>query len=203
MTLVCHHNVYGRRIIACLLLTCLPLISIAELRSYWVLGSFRSADNAQREQARLTDELKTTVEIRYDTNHQVHRVIVSADQLSADEAGELKAWRVRLAVPADGPKAAPTPAPAAPPDRSTAAVIETPVESTPLPLYPAFEADESLADYCDRLATSPLCQHPGIQDLLVREKSLAAHHGSLANACQLISRPDWHNTCLELHPTRQ
>ncbi len=211
-----------RRLGFCLTLALLSPLCLGEQNLVWVLGSYASPDNAEKERVRLSDKLRTTVSI-LETDRQLYRLIVNSTLVTQEEVADLGAWllpvtpasnsEVRLVSP-PSPESKPEPAPAT----ETAAklttgyrVSESDLDDPPLiieepipePLYPAFNPGESLTRYCARLPESRLCLHPGIAQALKSDRKLMKHRDEIRNACDIVTDPEWRKTCLSLRPSAQ
>lgn len=169
---------------------------------FWVLGSFTKADSAHAEMERLVSELGRPVEVRFDDNLDVFRVMTPAAETTREDLGGLDTWLLSLEVPASEVQALLTRDSSAR-DLSTAEddeppiIIEAPPEE---PLYPEFVEGESLYEYCARLPDARLCQHPRIEAALKTDRVLAQHRGKLENVCDQITHPEWLQTCKRLYP---
>lgn len=207
-------------------------LCLGEQNLVWVLGSYASPDNAEKERVRLSDKLGTTVSI-LETDRQLYRLIVNSTQVTQEDVADLGAWllpvtpastsEVRLvSPPSPEPKPEPKQEPKQEPAPATA--TETPAKLTtgyrisesdlddppliieepiPEPLHPAFNPGESLTRYCVRLPESRLCLHPGIAQALKSNRKLMKHRDEIRNACDIVTDPEWRKTCLSLRPSAQ
>jgi hypothetical protein len=171
--------------------------------NHWVLGSYAQADNAHKERDRLTALLETPVDVRFDSNLAVFRLVVPASAVSREDLGDLQAWLLRIPL-------------TEPPETEIKATVkaedtvkaEPDVEDPPIeiieppaePLYPAFAEEESLHKYCERLPDARLCQHPRIQEAVEIDRKLSEQRDQLDGVCSEITRPDWLKTCRSLYP---
>lgn len=178
---------------------------------YWVLGSYAKADNAHAEMERLAEMLGKPVEIRFDTNLAVFRVLTPAAETNREELGDETAWLLPLEIAAsdlaptaqasapsqdDTPEEAPT-------GETSAATNELPIlieEPLEEPLYPEFGDEESLHEYCERLPDARLCQHPKIEKAVEIDRVLAEQRDKLQGVCDEITHPAWLETCRSLYP---
>lgn len=219
-----------RRLGFCLTLALLSPLCLGEQHLFWVLGSYASRNNAEKEQVRLSDKLHTTASI-LETDRGLYRIIVNSSLVTPADVTGLDAWLLHIAPvsPAEtNPVAHPAPEPepsaihepsagreplAAPEAtqelvtryRVSESDLDDPplvIEEPPLePLYPAFKQGESIAQYCTRLPESRLCQHPGIEEALKTDQKLMKHRAGIRNACEIVTDPEWRATCLPLHPS--
>lgn len=165
-------------------------------KNHWVLGSYAQADNAHRERDRLTALLETPVDVKFDKNLAVFRVVIPASAVSREALGDLPAWLLPMEIE---PGAAPSESQVGVDieiDDQPIEVIEPPAE----PLYPAFADEESLDEYCERLPDARLCQHPRIQKAVKLDRKLSEQRDQLDGVCSEITRPDWLETCRSLYP---
>ena len=198
-----------------------------QMDAFWVLGSYSKADNAHREQDRLSTTLGVPVEVRFDEKLAVFRVLTAFHQIDREQLGDIPAWRINLVADlgaasdnrADQTEAAVTTAsePAEPPpppqtsnapDAAQPAVAASPIAEDPTapttvpepePLFPEFGENESLSEYCLRLPNERLCQHPRIERALEADRKLMDHRRRMTSICQKISDPDRRETCEQLH----
>jgi hypothetical protein len=211
-----------RRLGFCLTLALLSPLCLGEQNLVWVLGSYASPDNAEKERVRLSDKLRTTVSI-LETDRQLYRLIVNSTLVTQEEVADLGAWLlpvtpastsdVRLvSPPSPEPKPEPAPATETPAKLTTGYRVSEPdpddppliiEEPIPEPLYPAFNPGESLTQYCTRLPESRLCLHPGIVQALKSDRKLMKHRDKIRNACDIVTDPEWRKTCLSLRPSAQ
>ena len=206
-----------RRLGFCLILALHSPLCLGEQHLVWVLGSYANYDNAEKERVRLSNKLHTTTSI-LETDRGLYRIVVSSTLVTREEVVSLDAWLLNV-TPASKPEAslvpravtepAPLTAPKADQELATRyRVSESDLDDPPLiieeppiePLYPAFKPEESITQYCARLPESRLCQHPGIEQAIENDKKLMKHRDGIRNACDLMTDPEWRNTCLSLHP---
>jgi len=193
------------RVVVLLLLFVSAHVQSAQ-QNHWVLGSYAQADNAHREQDRLTALPDTPVEVRFDKNLAVFRVVVPASAVSREALGDLPAWLLPLETeeglltepPETEVEVEVEEAVKVEPDvdDSLIEIVEPPAE----PLYPAFADEESLHEYCERLPEARLCQHPRIQKAVELDRKLSEQRDQLDGVCSEITRPEWLETCQSLYP---
>jgi hypothetical protein len=214
-----------RRLGFCLTLVLLSPLCLGEQHLVWVLGSYAIHDNAEKEQVRLSDKLRTAVSI-LETDRQLYRIIVNSNLVTREEVAGLDAWLLTMtpasfsegslvaqpitkAEAAEAAEVAPEETPETAPELTTryrvseSDLIDPPliIEEPPIePLYPAFKPGESITQYCARLPESRLCQHPGIEQALKSDRKLLKHRDKIRNACDIVTDPEWRATCLSLHP---
>ncbi len=176
--------------------------AIAEKANYWVLGSYAKANNAHQEQARLETLLNKPIEIRFDKNLAVFRVLTPASATSKADLGDVDAWLLPIDL---GETAAPDPLITEIATEKDVLIEEDEppiviLEPPPEPLYPEFADGETLFEYCQRLPDARLCQHPRIEKAVEMDKKLAEERSQLDGVCDEITRPDWLETCRSLYP---
>ncbi len=185
-------------------LTCLLVLIFtsqycsATTEYYWVLGSYQNETNARKEQTRLAASLDSRVAVRYFENLKVYRVLVNSAKVTDDAVEPLNAWLVPLVVPVEDEEMVTS---LEPPNTFYVEPIEDPLiimEPPPEPLYPEINSGESLEQYCARLPESPLCLHPRIHKMIQRERALSIHRAALEDACDIITNPRLHQTCIAL-----
>lgn len=187
--------------------------------AFWVLGSYAKADNAHREQDRLSKQLGLGVEVRFDEKLGVFRLLAASVLVSREQLDGMPAWRINLSSPTadqadikpeqtDTALIEPTnplaaaqleavpPAPAPSPEKIT---TEAATFAEPSPLFAEFQQNESLTQYCLRLPKERLCQHPRIERALAADRKLLNHRSRMSDICQKISDPDRKKTCEQLH----
>lgn len=140
------------------------------------------------------------MEVRFDKNLAVFRVVVPASAISKEDLGDLQAWllpiETEVAHLTEPPVAEDVLEVEPEVDDPPIAIIEPPAE----PLYPAFADEESLHEYCGRLPDARLCQHPRIQEAVEIDRKLSEQRDQLDGVCSEITRPDWLETCRSLYP---
>jgi len=214
----------------CLTLALLSPLCLGEQNLVWVLGSYASPDNAEKERVRLSDKLRTTVSI-LETDRQLYRLIVHSTLVTQEDVADLGAWLLpvtaastsdvrltSLPSPESKPESESESESESAPATETAAKLTTGYrvsesdpgdpprlieEPIPEPLYPAFNPGESLTQYCTRLPESRLCLHPGIAQALKSDRKLMKHRDEIRNACDIVTDPEWRKTCLSLRPSAQ
>ena len=176
-----------------LLLISLRSVVAAEPVSYWVLGSFSSSSSAAVEQERLQTLLGTPLEVRRSNQGGYYRVLLEAGRLSlaALTAQSLDAWLLKLdtstteagiTLEADPAESTELASSELLPDATS--LGEKLAENTETsPLFEPLKEAESLADYCNRLPDSRLCQHPLAAWTLRHEARLNRGQKSLQTAC--------------------
>ena len=177
---------------------------LAAQQNHWVLGSYAQADNAHKERDRLTALLDAPVEVRFDKNLAVFRVVVPVSAVSREALGDLPAWL----LPLETEEGLLTEPPEAEVEVEDIDIVEPELDAPPIeiieppaePLYPAFADQESLHEYCERLPDARLCQHPRIQKAVELDRKLSEQRDQLDGVCSEITRPEWLETCQSLYP---
>lgn len=183
-----------------LLLIVLSLSGLADTERLWVLGSFANDTNAQAERDRLAATLGVDIEVRFDEAKSLFRVTAPADTVSREALGDRDTWLLTLDTPNPGTTPVLRSVPAS---EQTAGIPETgtageqPAASEATPLYPPFEARETLSEYCTRLPDTSLCQHPRTRQILDKDRKLSSHRRRELSACDQIVDPDRRKTCEE------
>jgi hypothetical protein len=186
------------RMLALTTLITVSLVTAAEERSYWVLGSYASESSARREADRLSHVLDAPIDVRFAAHLEVHRVLLPYDLVDAASlAGNgINAWHLSLRQivglseePEDQRNAGEARSVMPAPDREPAYWP---------PLYPPLNPGESLDEYCERRPGSALCTDPAARELLERARRLRMARERLSGVCEQISHPDHRQTCEQL-----